>query len=175
YIDGHCEGWLPRGEVLVDVARGFEYEPLRTRVNVEAGQRELVIRLRRVRDMSARRWFSGDTHVHFLSMQRAQTQARGEGLNGGNLLLSEGGQLFTNTEEFRGEPHVPRDGSTIVYATQENRQHMLGHLTLLGLKKQVAPWCSDGPSEAEMGGTLEVTMSDWADRCHAQGGTAIIP
>jgi hypothetical protein len=30
YIDGSCQGWLPRGEALVDVARGFEYEPLRT-------------------------------------------------------------------------------------------------------------------------------------------------
>src|SRR4029077_7150122 len=56
-----------------------------------------------------------------------------------------------------------------------NRQHMLGHLTLLGLKQPVMPWCTDGPSEAEMGGTLEVTMSDWADRCHAQGGTVILP
>jgi hypothetical protein len=26
-----------------------------------------------------------------------------------------------------------------------------------------------------MGGTLEITMSDWADQCHAQGGTVIIP
>src|SRR5437764_5555183 len=52
---------------------------------------------------------------------------------------------------------------------------MLGHLTLLGLKKPVMPWCTDGPSEAEMGGTLEVTMSDWADRCHEQGGTVILP
>ena len=25
------------------------------------------------------------------------------------------------------------------------------------------PWCSDGPSEAELGGTLETTLSDWAD------------
>jgi len=52
---------------------------------------------------------------------------------------------------------------------------MLGHLTLLGLKKPVMPWCTDGPDEAEMGGTLEVTMSEWADRCHAQGGTVILP
>src|SRR2546421_2039066 len=52
---------------------------------------------------------------------------------------------------------------------------MLGHLTLLGLSHPVMPWCTDGPSEAEMGGTLEVTMSDWADRCHAQGGTVILP
>ena len=37
------------------------------------------------------------------------------------------------------------------------------------------PWCSDGPGEAELGGTLEITMSDWADQTHAQGGTVIIP
>ena len=28
YVNGRCQGWLPRGDVLVDVARGFEYEPL---------------------------------------------------------------------------------------------------------------------------------------------------
>ena len=38
YINGKCEGWLPRGRVLVDVARGFEYEPLRTWVDIEPGQ-----------------------------------------------------------------------------------------------------------------------------------------
>jgi len=175
YIDGECEGWLPRGDVLVDVARGFEYEPLRTKVRIEPGQRELTLRLRRVADMTGRRWFSGDTHVHFLSAQGAQREARGEDLNVVNLLLSQWGHLFTNTEEFTGEPLVSRDGRTIVYASQENRQHLLGHLTLLGLKRQVAPWCSDGPDEAELGGTLEVTMADWADRCHAQGGTVVIP
>ena len=67
------------------------------------------------------------------------------------------------------------DGSSIVYALQENRQHMLGHMILWGLKKPVMPWCSDGPGEAEMGGTIESTMSGWADQCHAQGGTVIIP
>jgi len=175
YIDGRCEGWLPRGEVLVDVACGFEYEPLRTRAHIEPGQQELTLRLRRLRDMNAEGWFSGDTHVHFLSTQGAQLEARGEDLNVVNLLLSQWGHLFTNTEEFIGDPVVSRDGRTIVYATQENRQHLLGHLTLLGLKSPVAPWCSDGPSEAEMGGTLEVTLSDWADRCHAQGGTVVIP
>lgn len=175
YVDGRCEGWLPRGEVLVDVAQGFEYQPLRSRLRIEPGQQELVLPLRRVRDLNAERWFAGDTHVHFLSTQGAQLEARGEGVNVINLLLSQWGHLFTNTEEFTGEPLVSRDGRTIVHASQENRQHLLGHLTLLGLKRQVAPWCSDGPSEAELGGTLEVTMADWADRCHAQGGTVILP
>ena len=45
YIDGSCEGWLPRGSVVVDVARGFEYEPLRAVIPIESGQRELTIRV----------------------------------------------------------------------------------------------------------------------------------
>jgi hypothetical protein len=175
YVDGRCQGWLPRGEVLVDVARGFEYEPLRQRVTIAPGQRRLELRLRRWTNMNQRRWFSGDTHVHFLSTQGSLREARAEDLNVVNLLQSQWGSLFTNTEDFTGEPVASRDGQTVVWANQENRQHLLGHMILLGLKQPVYPWCSDGPSEAELGGTLETTLSAWADACHAQGGTVILP
>ncbi len=175
YIDGKCQGWLPRGEVLVDVARGFEYEPLRTTVQIQPGQRELTLRLQRWTDMNRERWFSGDTHVHFLSTPGAHLEAQGEDLNIVNLLQSQWGHLFTNTEDFVGRPVPSPDGRTVVYASQENRQHMLGHLILLGLKQPVMPWCTDGPDEAEMGGTLETTLSHWADECHRQGGTVILP
>jgi len=175
YIDGTCQGWLPRGEVIVDVARGYEYEPLRTMVNIQPGQRELTLTLRRWANMNEERWFSGDTHVHFLSTLGAHLEAQGEGLNIVNLLQSQWGHLFTSTEEFLGRPVASPDGRTIVYTNQENRQHILGHLILLGLKRPVMPWCSDGPSEAELGGTLETTLCHWADACHAQGGTVIIP
>jgi hypothetical protein len=175
YIDGRCEGWLPRGECIVDVARGYEYEPLRERVTIEPGQRELTLRLKRWIDMNSRGWYSGDTHVHFLSQQGAHVESQGEDLNVVNLLQSQWGALFTNTEEFTGRASVARGGANIVYVTQENRQHVLGHLTLLGLREPVMPWCTDGPSEAEMGSALEATMSDWADRCHEQGGWVVIP
>jgi hypothetical protein len=175
YIDGKCQGWLPRGEVIVDVARGFEYEPLRQKVSIRPGQRELELRLKRWTNMNAQGWYSGDTHVHFLGGQGAHREAQGEDLNVVNLLQSQWGHLFTNTEDFTGGPTLSREGKTIVYCSQENRQHLLGHLTLLGLKEPVYPWCTDGPSEAELGGTLEATMSEWADACHAQGGTVVIP
>ncbi|MCX5659525.1 MAG: CehA/McbA family metallohydrolase [Planctomycetota bacterium] len=175
YIDGTCQGWLPRGHVVVDVARGFEYEPIRQIVDIKPGQREVELRLKRWSDVNAKGWYSGDTHVHFLGERGAHREAAGEDLNVVNLLASQWGHLFTNTEDFIGRPTASGDGKTIVYTTQENRQHMLGHLTLLGLKKQVAPWCTDGPSEAEMGGALETTLSHWADACHEQGGTVVIP
>ena len=175
YTDGTCQGWLPRGEVIVDVARGFEYEPLRTKLEVKPGQRQLELRLKRWCHMNEDRWFSGDSHVHFLSRQGSHMEANGEDLNVVNMLQSQWGSLFTDTQEFSGEASVSNDGKSIVYVSQENRQHFLGHLILWGLKKPVMPWCSDGLGEAELGGSLEVTMSDWADQTHAQGGTVVIP
>lgn len=170
YIDGKCQGWLPRGVADVDVARGFEYEPLRERVQIEPGQRELTLRMRRGVDMAAQGWWSGDSHVHFLSSPGAQLEQQGEDLRVVNLLATQWGSLFTNTEDFTGGV-LGEDYLT--YVGQENRQHVLGHSLLWGLKEPVMPWCSDGPDEAELGGALDVTMSDWADRAHAQGGTVI--
>lgn len=175
YIDGTCQGWLPRGEVIVDVARGFEYEPVRLRTTIAPGQQALTLRLKRWIHMNARRWFSGDAHVHFLSTQGAHRESQGEDLNVVNLLLSQWGSLFSYTEEFTGAPSVVSAWNNIVHASQENRQHMLGHLLLWGLKKPIMPWCSDGPNEAELGGTLETNLSDWADQCHQQGGTVVLP
>ncbi len=175
YTDGTCEGWLPRGRVLVDMARGYEYEPVRKWVEIAPGQQHLTLQLDRWIDMNAAGYYSGDTHVHFLSAQGAATEARAEGLNVVNLLMSQWGHLFTNTEEFTGRPHATQDGKTIVYVSQENRQHMLGHISLLGLKRPVMPWASGGPSEGELGGSLEITLSHWADAAHAQGATVILP
>ncbi|MDE2857188.1 MAG: CehA/McbA family metallohydrolase [Chloroflexota bacterium] len=175
YIDGTCQGWLPRGRVLVDVARGYEYEPIRTWVDIEPGQRELKLELKRWIDMKAQGFFSGDTHVHFLSAQGSMTEAQAEDLNVVNLLQSQWGHLFTNTEEFTGRPFLSQDKDTIVYVSQENRQHMLGHLSLLGLKSPVMPWATGGPGEAELGGGLDITMSHWADAARAQGATVILP
>ena len=184
YIDGTCQGWLPRGDVVVDVARGFEYEPLRQTVRIEPGQRELTLRIGRVADMASEGWWSGDSHVHFLSTPGAQLEQRGEDLRVVNLLQSQWGALFTNTEDFSGRPSVSQHsvsqhgvvdgGGYVTYVGQENRQHALGHLLLWGLKEPVMPWCSDGPDEAELGGALDATLSDWADRTHAQGGTVVV-
>jgi hypothetical protein len=189
YIDGTCQGWLPRGDVVVDVARGFEYEPLRQTVRIEPGQRDLTLRIGRVADMASDGWWSGDSHVHFLSTAGAQLEQRGEDLRVVNVLQTQWGALFTNTEDFSGQPSVSQPSVSqhsvsqhnvveggagyVTYIGQENRQHALGHLVLWGLKEPVMPWCSDGPDEAELGGALDATLSDWADRTHAQGGTVV--
>ena len=175
YIDGTCQGWLPRGEVIVDVSRGFEYEPLRTKVRIEPGQQRLELRLKRWTNMNAHGWYSGDSHVHFLSTAGAHLEAQGEDLDVVNLLQAQWGSLFTNKEDFTGRASVSERGGSIVYVGQENRQHFLGHMVLWGLKKPVMPWGSDGLGEGEIGGAMESTLSHWADEAHAQGAYVISP
>ena len=159
--------------MIVDVARGFELRAPAPEVEIRPGQTELDLTLDRWVDMNGEGWYSGDSHVHFLSAQGSHLEANGEDLDVVNMLQSQWGSLFTDTQEFTGG--VSSDGESLVYVSQENRQHFLGHLILWGLKEPVMPWCSDGPGEAEIGGTLEVTMSDWADQCRGQGGTVVIP
>lgn len=174
-IDGRCQGWLPEGDVLVGVVRGFEYEPVRARVRIEPGQRELRLSIARWTDERARGWVSGDTHVHFLSVDGGHREAAAEDLHVVNLLQAQWGHLFTNTEDFSGRPSIAPGGETIVHVGQENRQHVLGHLGLLGLREPVMPWSSDGSSEAEIGGSLETTLSHWADEGRARGALVTLP
>jgi hypothetical protein len=174
FVDGRCEGWLPLGEVDVEVARGFEYRPIRRRLTVSADRPELVIELPRLFDARARGYVSGDTHVHFLSTQGAELEARAEDVGVANLLLTQWGHLFTSTEEFTGRPQVSEDGTAVVFAGQENRTNMLGHINLLGLREPITPWCTGGSEEADLGGGLETTLSHWADECRAQGGTVVL-
>jgi hypothetical protein len=175
YIDGTCQGWLPRGDVIADVARGYEYEPIREVIQIAPGQRELELRLKRWTSMNDSGWYSGDSHVHFLSAQGSVLEQQGEDLNVVNLLQSQWGSLFTNTEDFTGGPLGTNDGRYLTWVSQENRQPFFGHMVLWGLRRPVMPWCTDGPNEAELGAWQETTMSDWADRCHEQGGTVVIP
>ncbi|MCY3762367.1 MAG: hypothetical protein OXH50_14035, partial [Gemmatimonadetes bacterium] len=51
YIDGTCQIDLPVGEVYVEAVRGFEYRPLRRKLEIKPGQRHLTLTLERAFDM----------------------------------------------------------------------------------------------------------------------------
>ena len=175
YIDGTCQIELPIGEVYVEAVRGFEYTPLRRQVQIKPGQRDLTLKIKRVFDMKARGYYSGDTHVHFLSTQASHLEAAAEDLNVVNLLASQWGRLFTNWCDFTGGLAPTSTAEHQIWVSQENRQHVLGHISLLGLKNQVAPMCTGGPQEDWVGGEIQTLMADWAEECRRQGGLVVIP
>ena len=84
YIDGRCKGWLPRGDVLVDVREATSTSRCASNSTLHCpGQQRLELRLWRWTDMNARRCFSGDTHVTFSPRRAAAGALVGAGAAAG--------------------------------------------------------------------------------------------
>jgi len=176
YVDGTFQIELPVGEVYVELSKGFEYQPVRQRLTIAPGQRELKLRLERPLNLRANGWITADTHVHFISPQTAWLEAQGEGVNLVNLLASQWGDLFTNVGDLTGAPSGLSRDDTIIWVGTENRQHLLGHISLLGAKgSPVFPMCAGGPEESYLGDPMWSSLAEWADRCRAQEGLVVIP
>ena len=175
YVPGRFQTNLPVGELYVEAAKGFEYEPVRKKLTIKPGQRELELTLRRWTDRAKEGWVTADTHVHFISPHTAHLQGRCEGLNLVNLLASQWGRLFTNVGDITGEVGVEKE-ETLVWVGTENRNHILGHISMLGTRGEpVFPMCSGGPGEAYVGDPDERSMAEWADECRKKQGVVIRP
>ena len=113
--------------------------------------------------------------MHVISPHTAWLEAQGEGVNVVNLLASQWGRLFTNVGDYIGRVGV-EENDTIVYVGTENRNHMLGHMSMLGTKGQpVYPMCCGGPTEAWVGDPDFMTLAEWALENKRRGGLVIRP
>ncbi len=175
YVPGRFSTKLPVGELYVEVTKGFEYRPVRRRITIKPGQRKLELSLQRECDWRKRGWVTADTHVHFISPHTAWLQGQAEGLNLINLLASQWGRLFTNVGDITGEAGVQK-GDTLVWVGTENRNHILGHISMLGTHGDpVYPMCCGGAGEAYTGDPDERTLAEWADECRSKGGVVVRP
>jgi hypothetical protein len=174
YIDGTFQIELPVGEVYVEVTKGFEYAPVRRRLEIAPSQREVLLEIARFTDLRAQGWVTADTHVHFLSPSTAILEGQAEGLNLISLLAAQWGDLFTNVGDLAYGPLVSRDGETTVQVSTENRQHLLGHLGLVGGRGAPAfPMSASGPGESYLGDPLWTSLGDWADQQRARSGLVV--
>jgi hypothetical protein len=88
---------------------------------------------------------------------------------------------MTNVGDFDGRttwgaPDAGGEGEWLVRVGSENRQHVLGHISLLGYNGRIiAPMTSGGPDESALGDPIEVLLSEWARQCKAQGGLVVLP
>jgi len=176
YVPGRFQIELPVGDVYVEVNKGFEYEPVRQRVQIDPGQRELELGVGRWTNQREQGWVTADTHVHFISPETAALEGRAEGLNLINLLASQWGKLFTNVADITGEASGCSDEDTIVWVGTENRNHLLGHISMLGTHGDpVFPMCTGGPAEAYIGDPDVVALTEWARTCKQRDGVVIRP
>jgi len=175
YVPGEFTTDMPVGDVYVEMYKGFEYAPVRRKVTIRPGQKELTLRIDRWKDLRSEGWVTADTHVHFISPQTAWLEAQCEGVNVVNLLASQWGRLFTNVGDLTGRVGVVED-DTIVYVGTENRNHMLGHMSMLGTQGlPVFPMCCGGPGESWVGDPDFRAMAEWALENKRKGGVVIRP
>jgi len=181
YIPGETRIDLPLGKVYIEVSKGFEIRPVRKVVEVTAATGEIVIEISHVLPWRTKGWVTADTHVHFLSPMSALLEGAAEGVNIVNLLASQWGELMTNVGDFDGRTtwgsvDAGGDGEYLVRVGTENRQHVLGHISLLGYSgKIIAPMTTGGPNESALGDPIEVLLTEWARQCKQQGGLVVLP
>jgi hypothetical protein len=174
YVDGTFQVELPVGEVYVEITKGYEYQAVRKKLDIRAGQRELNLEIPRLVDLRSKGWVSADTHVHFLTPTTGVLEGQAEGLNLINVLAAQLGDLFTNVGDISYGPLTSKDGETIVWVGTENRQHILGHIGLLGVHgKPVYPLSASGPEESYIGDPLWSSLADWADESRKREGLAV--
>jgi hypothetical protein len=181
YINGETVLKLPVGKVYFEVSRGFEVRPVRQVVEVMPASEEIVIEIEKVLPWREKGWVTADTHVHFLSPSTAMLEGSAEGVNVINLLASQWGELMTNVGDFDGRStwgsrEAGGDGEYLVRVGSENRQHVLGHISLLGYEgKLIAPMTTGGPDESALGDPVESLLIEWARQCKKQGGLVVLP
>jgi hypothetical protein len=181
YIHGESKIKLPQGRIYIEVSKGFEILPVRKIIDIAPGTKEIVIELDKVLDWREKGWVTADTHVHFLSPTSAMLEGAGEGVNVVNLLASQWAELMTNVGDFDGKTvfgskEAGGDGEYLVRVGTENRQHILGHISLLGYNgDMILPLCTGGPSESAIGDCVEMLLTEWGAQCKKQDGVVIIP
>jgi len=181
YIPGETTIKLPRGKVFIEVSKGFEIKPLRQVFSISDGTEELTIEIEKALSWRDKGWVTADTHVHFLSPNSALLEGEAEGVNIVNLLASQWGELMTNVGDFDGKTTLgARDaggkGEYMVRVGTENRQHVLGHISLLGYEgRMITPMTTGGIDESAIGDPIEVLLTEWAQQCKRQHGIVILP
>ena len=181
YVPGETVINLPLGPVYVEVSKGFEIRPVRQVVEVTPATQEIVIEIEKVLPWREKGWVTADTHVHFLSPMSALLEGSAEGINVVNLLASQWGELMTNVGDFDGKTtwgskEAGGDGEYLVRVGTENRQHVMGHISLLGYRGQIiAPMTTGGPRESAIGDPIEILLTEWARQCKKQGGLVVLP
>jgi hypothetical protein len=181
YIRGETLVKLPLGKVYIEVSKGFEVRPVRKTVEVTPETETIVVEIEKVLPWRERGWVTADTHVHFLSPTSAMLEGAAEGVNVINLLASQWGELMTNVGDFDGQHTwgsraAGGDGEYLVRVGTENRQHVLGHISLLGYQGRIiAPMTTGGPDESALGDPVESLLTEWARQCRSQGGLVVVP
>jgi TolB protein len=168
---------VPAGVYQLEVSHGPEYRVFRSTIKVSPNRTvPLRITLRRLADMPAAGWFSGDVHVHMNyggtyrnTARGLAAQAQAEDLHlVENLIVNKEGRV-PDIAWFTGKPDPASSPGTLIAHDQEYHTSYWAHIGLLGLRRNILL-----PAYAAYVNTaaasLYPTNAAIMDLAHQQGG-----
>ncbi len=154
HADGEFRLDMPPGPASIEAVKGFEYVPVKQRVQIVPDRTAAVtLTLKRLVDLPAAGWQSGDIHMHpnhvpgglYMTMDDCLLLSKGEDIHVATLLAGSVGVLahVFDTEYFRfGKPDPVSTPEHLMVVQQEvrNVSAMYGHIALLGISRFVDPF-----------------------------------
>lgn len=144
FAEGSCEVRVPAGPVVVEVRKGYEYQPAELTLITTARQTQTVeVALERTIDMAAMGWYSGDVHVHIertgenddtiLSLTSAKDLRYTFLLSYNTVGYDPKGVGYESTRQMRGlgDQSDAHRGVYYISSGQEYRPVKLGHVTVI--------------------------------------------
>ena len=138
---------MPAGKVTVMLTKGLEYAAEERTATYAAGAGKttpMTFTLRRLVDLPANGWYSGDVHVHMnygghyvVTPTTLAFQARGEDLHVVENLIVNKEERFPDIAWFTGKVDAASDQTTLIYSGQEYHTSYWGHTGLLGITDHI--------------------------------------
>jgi hypothetical protein len=137
YVDGSFSIEPAMLPLKYEVVRGYQHEIGKG----ELRQSDLrngvfTIPLKRWAEVTKEGWRSGDVHIHNIAPKTCRLEMDAEDLDVANILTSD---FTTDQERFEGKLNSNSSRGRLIYVNQEFRNHQLGHMCLLNLKKLIEP------------------------------------
>lgn len=161
YVDGRFEIDSASFPLRFQALKGYEYQIAEGEIGADSVREGVVtIPLSPWSSLSRNGWYSGDVHIHHIAPKTCRLEMEAEDLNVANILTSD---FTTDQDQFEGRVNAASGGKRLIYVNQEFRNHELGHLCLLNLKKLVEPVKEIRPHHHPL-------LLDVYDETHRQGG-----
>jgi Tol biopolymer transport system component len=179
HAPGNFEIELPAGPATIELAKGFEYRPVKKQVTVAAGQTSTVeFALERFADLPARGYYSGDNHIHMnyggiydATPRSLMLEADGEDLHVVNdVIANQAGTRIHDLKYFEGKLNATSKPNRLMYFNEEFRPGFAGHMALLNIKEFIWPQFPGNQGTATA--AHYPPNSHVLDQVHKQGGVA---
>ena len=145
YVDGNVVMQVPTGPTDIVIGRGFEWRPASLTPSITSDT-TITVQLRKVFDMRANHWHSGDVHghaAHLPSNYPVPPENVMRVVQAEDLAMS---WILNPIEQWTGTIHALSLPQHQAFYSIEHRNQAFGHACLIGLVQSVPTGCCTPPA-----------------------------